>query len=142
MNERKAVCIERCKHGLVGGRWNRADNAPRQRPTQLKDCIGKARGYLSAQQTWQQSGKKKGKPGVPTASNHPRLYRGTFSLELDALDLRESFVRLKVYTGTNWVWVNYPTRYNRYFEQRRMEPGWEQESPTLVLHGQAAWNHH
>jgi transposase len=125
--------------------WNFSQAFPdfpnRYRRSVIKDCIGKARGYLSAQQTWQQSGKKKGKPGVPTASNHPRLYRGTFSLELDALDLRESFVRLKVYTGTNWVWVNYPTRYNRYFEQRRMEPGWEQESPILVLSKQAAAVH-
>ena len=35
MNERKAVCIERCTYSLVGGRWKRADNVPRQRPTQL-----------------------------------------------------------------------------------------------------------
>jgi 5-methylcytosine-specific restriction endonuclease McrA len=35
MNERKAVCIERCTYSLVGGRWNRAVNVPRQRPTQL-----------------------------------------------------------------------------------------------------------
>ena len=34
MNERKAVCIERCPYSLVGGRWNRAEYVPRQRPTQ------------------------------------------------------------------------------------------------------------
>ncbi len=34
MNERKAVCIERCPSSLVGGRWNRAEYVPRQRPTQ------------------------------------------------------------------------------------------------------------
>jgi hypothetical protein len=34
MNERKAVCTERCTYSLVGGRWNRAVNVPRQRPTQ------------------------------------------------------------------------------------------------------------
>ncbi len=35
MNERKAVCIERCTYSLAGGRWNRASDVPRQRPTQL-----------------------------------------------------------------------------------------------------------
>ena len=29
-----AVCIERCTFSLVGGRWNRAVNVPRQLPTQ------------------------------------------------------------------------------------------------------------
>jgi len=99
----------------------------------IKDVIGKARGYLTTLRKWQRSGKKQGKPGIPTAANHPTLYAGTFTLELDALDLRKSFVRLKVYTGLEWVWVHYPTRYNRYFEQRRAEEGWEQESPKLVL---------
>ena len=78
-------------------------------------------------------GEKKGKPGKPSATNHPTLYAGTFSLELDELDLRQSFVCLKVYNGAQWVWLNYPTRYNRYFEQRRNEQGWEQISPKLVL---------
>lgn len=72
-------------------------------------------------------------PGFPTASNHPTLYMGTFTLDLDELDLRKSFLRLKVYTGEQWEWVHYPTRYNRYFERRRVEEGWEQASPQLVL---------
>jgi IS605 OrfB family transposase len=117
--------------------WNFSQAFPdfpnRYRRSVIKDCIGKARGYLTTLLKWQSSGKKKGKPGVPTASNHPTLYMGTFSLELDTLDLRKSFVRLKVYTGSAWVWVHYPTRYNRYFEQRRSEEGWETESPKLVL---------
>jgi hypothetical protein len=70
---------------------------------------------------------------VPTPANHPTLYAGTYSLELDELDLRQSFVRLRVYTGAQWQWVHYPTRYNRYFEQRRAEEGWEHESPKLIL---------
>src|SRR5260370_19140901 len=40
MNERKAVCIERCTYRLVGGRWNRAVNVPRQRPTQHRKWKG------------------------------------------------------------------------------------------------------
>jgi putative transposase len=99
----------------------------------IKDCIGKARAYLTATATWQASGKSKGKPGVPTPRNHPTLYEGTCSLTLDGLDLRASFVRLLVYTGEQWKWVNYPTRYNRYFEARRLDADWHALSPKLVL---------
>ena len=99
----------------------------------IKDAIGKVRSFLSNRANWEKSGKKKGQPGWPGAANHPTLYAGAFSLELDALDQRESFVRLKVYSGQTWMWVHYPVKYSRYFEQRRAEPGWEQQSPKLVL---------
>src|SRR5215471_17026207 len=72
--------------------WNFSRAFPafpnRYRRSVIKDCIGKARGYLTTLQHWQVSGKKKGKPGVPKASNHPTLYAGTYTLELDELDLR------------------------------------------------------
>ncbi len=99
----------------------------------IKDAIGKARAYLANLSNWQHSGKQKGKPGLPGASNHPSLYEGAFSLELAGLDLRQSFVHLKVYTGERWTWANYPVKYSRYFEQRRTEQDWEQRSPRLVL---------
>jgi hypothetical protein len=35
-----------------------------------------------------------------------------------------SLIRLKVDTGQTWMWVHYPGKYSRYFEQR---------SPKLVL---------
>ena len=117
--------------------WNFSQAFPhfpnRYRRSVIKDCIGKARGYLTTLSNWQGKGAKKGRPGMPTASNHPTLYAGTYTLDLDELDVRKSFVRLKVYTGSQWTWVHYPTRYNRYFEQRRGEQGWEQESPRLIL---------
>ena len=126
-------------------RWNFSQAFPdfpnRYRRSVIKDVIGKARGYLTTLQKWQISGKKNRKPGVPTATNHPTLYAGTFTLELDALNLRKSFVRLKVYTGLEWVWIHYPTVYNRYFERRRAEAGWEQESPRLILGKHAASIH-
>jgi IS605 OrfB family transposase len=125
--------------------WNFSQAFPdfpnRYRRSVIKDVIGKARGYLTTLQKWQSSGRKKGKPGIPTAANHPTLYAGTFSLDLDELDLRKSFLRLKVFTGSEWVWVHYPTRYHRYFEHRRAEPGWEQESPKLILSKQEAALH-
>jgi putative transposase len=113
----------------------------RYRRSVIKDVIGKARGYLTTLLKWQNSGKKKGKPGIPTASNHPTLYAGTFTLELDALDVRKGFIRLKVYTGEAWMWVHYPTVYNRYFDRRRAEPGWETASPTLILSKRSAAIH-
>src|SRR6266851_8160443 len=93
--------------------WNFSKAFPafpsRYRRSVIKDVIGKARGYLTAHLKWQHSRKKKGQPGVPTAPNHPTLYAGTFRLDLDELDLRKSFIRLKVYDGTAWVWIHYPT---------------------------------
>ncbi len=125
--------------------WNFSQVFPdfpnRYRRSVIKDCIGKARGYLTTLLKWNTSEQKKGKPGRPTATNHPTLYAGTFSLDLDAFDLRKSFVRLKVYDGETWVWVHYPTRYNRYFERRRAEAGWEMESPKLILKKQGAEIH-
>ena len=125
--------------------WNFSQAFPdfptRYRRSVIKDCLGKARGYLTTLATWRRSGKRNGKPGVPTAANHPTLYAGTYSLELETLDLRKSFLRLKVYTGSEWIWVHYPTRYNRYFERRRSEEGWETASPKLILGKHAAAMH-
>ena len=137
--------VETAEHPDPLSAWNFSQAFPdfpnRYRRSVIKDCIGKARGYLTTLQNWQRSGKKKGKPGLPSASNHPTLYAGTFSLELDELDIRKSFVKLKVYTGSVWVWAHYPTRYNLYFEKRRGEEGWEQESPKLILGKQSAAIH-
>ncbi len=96
----------------------------------MKDAIGKVKSHLANLSNWQKMGKKKGKPGLPGASNHPTLYQGAFSLDLDQ---QGTFVRLKVYTGQCWTWANYPVKYNRYFEARRRDEAWEEQSPKLVL---------
>jgi IS605 OrfB family transposase len=133
----EACTVETEAHPHPWAGWNFSERFPTMpflyRRSVIKDCIGKARGYLSAYENWKRSGKKKGKPGVPTPRNHPTLYEGTCSLTVDGVDLRQSFVRLRVYTGHNWQWVNYPTRYNRHFEQRRTESEWRALSPKLVL---------
>ncbi len=125
--------------------WNFSSRFPDfpfvYRRSVIKDAIGKVRSYRSNLANWHKAGKKKGKPGIPGASNHPTLYEGACELELDHLDLRASFVRLKVYTGQGWLWANYPVTYSRYFEQRRTEEDWEQQSPKLVLRGKAAEIH-
>src|SRR5260370_3555060 len=77
----------------------------------IKDAIGKVRAYLSNLKNWEEAGgKKKGKPGLPQAKNHPTLYQGTFQLELDELNHQDAFVQLKVYTGECWEAINFPVK--------------------------------
>jgi len=137
--------VETAEHPHPLPDWNFSRAFPKfpvvYRRSVIKDAIGRVRSYLSNLANWHPSGKKLGKPGLPGSSNHPTLYEGAFSLELDGLDIRKTFVRLKVYDGKGWTWVNYPVKYSRYFEQRRTEPGWEQQSPKLILRQRAAELH-
>jgi len=107
----------------------------------IKDAIGKVRSYLSNRASWEKGGKKQGKPGLPGASEHPTLYQGTCELILEEARVADRFVRLKVYDGKTWHWVNYPVKCSRYFQQRLRDPAWEQQSPLLVLTKQAAALH-
>jgi hypothetical protein len=54
----------------------------------IKDAIGKVRSYLSNRASWEKSGKQKGKPGRPAATDHPTLYQGCIQIQLEALDLK------------------------------------------------------
>src|SRR5215469_18160848 len=107
----------------------------------IKDAIGKVRSYLSNQENWEKSGKKKGSPGLPGAAEHPTLYQGCLSLKLEALDLQEAFVRINVYTAEGWRWMQYPVSSSRYLVQRLKEADWQRQSPTLVLRAHAAELH-
>src|SRR5258707_9605166 len=107
----------------------------------MKEAIGKARAYLTALATWHKQGKKKGKPGFPGAANHPTFYQGAFHLELAEAKIHDRFVRLKVYDGQQWVWMNYPVRCSRHFQARMADRGWKRQSPTLVLRGKGAALH-
>lgn len=117
--------------------WNFSERFPQMpfvyRRAAIKDAIGKARSYLSNRARWQASGKRKGEPGLPGASNHPTLYQGTILLEEGQENQHFRFLRLKVYTGIEWRWANYPIKNSRYFQQRRNDLGWENQSPKLVL---------
>jgi hypothetical protein len=107
----------------------------------IKDAIGKVRSYLSNHANWEVSGKKKGKPGHPSASDHPTLYQGCLALELEALDLQAAFVRINVYTAEGWRWMAYPVSSSRYLVQRLREADWQRQSPTLVLRAHTAELH-
>jgi IS605 OrfB family transposase len=125
--------------------WNFNERFPDMpllyRRSVIKDAIGKVRSYLSHRATWETSGQKKGKPGLPGATDHPTLYQGTCSLELENRDLHARFVRLKVYDGQRWRWVNYPVKCSRYFQQRLSDKAWQQKSPILLLRAHSAELH-
>src|SRR5260370_8402102 len=40
--------------------------------------------------------------------------------------------------GEVWMWVKYPSWYNRYFDRRRAGGGWETAGPTLILGKESA----
>ena len=108
-----ATCATK-QHPHPWAGWNFSERFPRMpfayRRSIIKDAIGKARSYLSNRSHWQKTGKKKGKPGLPGTSNHPTLYEGTLTLDLSESSKQDCFVRLKVYTGQTWEWLNYPVR--------------------------------
>src|SRR5258708_14594190 len=137
--------VETKEHPHPRPDWNFSERFPDMpftyRRSVIKDALGKARSYLSNLANWRASGKKSGQPGPPGASNHPTLYEGAFALELDETDLRQTFARLKVYTGATWECHHYPVKLSRYFQARRTDPAWEQHSPKLLLHGNAAALH-
>jgi putative transposase len=141
----EACTVETKDHPDPWPGWNFSARFPdlpfAYRRSVIKDAIGKVRSYLSQRATWEKSGKKQGKPGLPGANDHPTLYQGTCELSLEEAKGGERFVRLKVYDGKRWQWVNYPVVCSRYFQQRLRDPAWEQQSPTLVLSKQAAALH-
>ena len=141
----EACTVETREHPHPWAGWNFSERFPDMpfiyRRSVIKDAIGKARSFLAQRENWQKSGKKRGKPGLPGASDYPTLYKGTFSLELESADVHERFVQLKVYTGKEWTWANYPVACSRYFEQRRRDAAWEHKSPLLVLRAREASLH-
>jgi hypothetical protein len=105
-----ATCATK-EHPHPWAGWNFSERFPQMpveyRRSLIKAAIGKARSYLSNFSNWQKTGKKRGKPGLPGARDHPTLYGGTLTLDLSGSCTQDRFVRLKVYTGQTWQWHNY-----------------------------------
>jgi hypothetical protein len=141
----EACTVETAAHPHPWTGWNFTERFAGMpcayRRSVIKDAIGKARSYLSNRANWEKSGKKKGKPGWPAATDHPTLYQGCIALEMEVLDTREAFVRIAVYTGEIWTWMHYPVNSSRYTVQRLKEAGWRRQSPTLVLRAHGAELH-
>ena len=139
----EACTVETQDHPHAWPGWNFSDRFPdlpfAYRRSVIKDAIGKVRSYLSNLAHWEKSGKKQGKPGRPGARDHPTLYQGTCSVE--RAEGKRHFVRLKVYDGRVWQWVNYPVVCSRYFEQRLSSEVWEHKSPILILRPHCAEVH-
>src|SRR5215469_6600705 len=141
----ESATVETAAHPSPWSGWNFTQAFPGMpfayRRSVIKDAIGKVRSYLSNRANWERSGKKKGKPGLPSASDHPTLYQGCISLDLETLDLQDAFVRINVYTGEGWRWMHYPVSSSRYLLQRLLEAEWKRQSPMLVLRPHAAELH-
>jgi hypothetical protein len=141
----EACTVATTAHPHPWSGWNFSERFPAMpcayRRSVIKDAIGKVRSYLSNHAHWEASGKKKGKPGPPAATDHPTLYQGCLSLDLEALELQEAFVRINVYTAEGWRWMHYPVSSSRYTVQRLREADWQRQSPTLVLRAHAAELH-
>jgi IS605 OrfB family transposase len=107
-------------------------------PTSLRrSCIntsaGMCKSYLSNLRKWQFSNKKsksKNPPAPPTPRNLPTFYSGAYELEL--LDIQNQFVRLKVYSEGEWVFINYPVKMGKKHKEILTKGEWKILSPTLV----------
>jgi hypothetical protein len=141
----EACTVETASHPHPWPGWNFTERFPSMpfayRRSVIKDAIGKVRSYLSNRVQWEKSGKQQGKPGLPAATDHPTLYQGCLSLDLEMLDTRGAFVRINVYTAEGWRWLHYPVNSSRYTMQRLSEAGWQRQSPTLVLRAHTAELH-
>ena len=141
----EACTVETAAHPHPWTGWNFSQRFPNMpfayRRSAIKDAIGKARAFLSNHAHWEASGKKKGKPGVPAATNHPTLYQECLALDLKVLATRKAFVRINVYTGESWTWMHYPVSGGRFVQQRLQEADWRRQSPKLVLRAHSAELH-
>jgi transposase len=141
----EACTVETAAHPHPWAGWNFSQRFPNMpfayRRSAIKDAIGKARAFLSNYARWAASGKKKGKPGVPAANDHPTLYQECLTLDLQVLATRKAFIRINVYTGQSWTWMHYPVSTSRYVLQRLQEADWKRQSPTLVLRAHTAELH-
>lgn len=141
--ESKTISTRDHKTPLEG--WNFSENFPGvpvvYRRSVIKDAIGKARSHLSNYKNWEESGKKKDRPGLPGPNNHPTLYKGTLTMEIEKFDRKDSFVSILVYNGQDWERVNYPVKFSPWQEKRLTEAGWQNKSPRLVLREKTAELH-
>ena len=70
----------------------------------IRDAKGLVKAYLSNYANWQRTDKKKGKPGLPGARNHPTLYDGARTVDQN---------RERWYTARNRSWPPHGVSYDQ-----------------------------
>jgi IS605 OrfB family transposase len=95
----------------------------------INTSTGMCKSYLSNLKNWE-SHQKGNPPKPPSAFNLPTFYKGTYLIEL--LDIKNQFVRLKVFDGKEWIWKNYPVKLGSKQFSQINDPKWSMQSPTLV----------
>ena len=129
-----------------------------QRRSCINTATGMVRSYLSNKKNWE-SHPSGNPPKPPVARNLPTFYKGTYHLgfvspreidstsstgdstvvisrgeppQIELFDIKNQFVRLKVFDGEQWVWKNYPVKIGRKQLEQLNDPQWSIQSPTLV----------
>ena len=105
----------------------------------INTSTGMCKSYLSHLKNWE-SHQKGHPPKPPGARNLPTFYQGTYQFQnvrsahfrVELLDIKNQFVRLKVFDGTKWVWKNYPVKLGQKQLEQLNDPKWSMQSPTLV----------
>jgi len=102
-----------------------------------RSCIntstGMCKSYLTSRENWKNRKKKnksKNPPSPPSPLNLPTFYKGTYEIEL--LDIQNQFVRLKVCSEGEWVFMNYPILLGKKQLKILQSQEWKILSPTLV----------
>lgn len=79
----------------------------------INSALGSVSSYLTRLSQWEEKGKKKGRPSLPTASTMPTFYYSDYNLEMK--DIQNQFISLRVYNGYKWGFVNYPVQFTAQF---------------------------
>ncbi|SHE32066.1 hypothetical protein SAMN02746089_00051 [Caldanaerobius fijiensis DSM 17918] len=79
----------------------------------INTAIGMVRSYLSNLKAWEKSPKTESKPAIPKASSMPTFYKEDYSMEFK--DIKNQFIKLRIYNGEKWTFVNYPVKFTKQF---------------------------
>lgn len=85
----------------------------------INASIGQMQSYFTRLEKWEDSNSKKGKPNLPKAQTMPTFYYSDFKIEL--ADIKNQFVKLRVFTGEKWEFVNYPVKFTKQFNEKYEE---------------------
>lgn len=85
----------------------------------IASSLGQMQSYFTRAEKWEKSKSKKGKPSLPSASTMPTFYYSDYKLEVN--DIRNQFIALRVFTGEEWEFINYPIQFTKQFATKYEE---------------------